>query len=132
MNIFSMLLQLALEVKGFTTLITHHSLGLLVHLVEVLAEVGVFLVALGTLQLMALMYEAYVLPKITVPLPTYWTRSAALVMHIQDVPLQVCLQVAAVTTVSTLVVLDLTVLLVDVMFQVGELSEAVRTFSKFF
>ena len=46
-----MLLKLALEVKSFTTLITHHSLGLLVHLVEVLAEVGVLLVALGTLQL---------------------------------------------------------------------------------
>ena len=50
-----MLLQLALEVKGFTTLITHHSLGLLVHLVEVLAEVGVLLVALGTLQLETIM-----------------------------------------------------------------------------
>ena len=58
---------------------------------------------------MALMHEAYVLPQITVPLPTYWTRSAALVMHVQDVPLQVCLQVAAVTTVSTFVVLDLNI-----------------------
>ena len=46
-----MLLKLALEVKSFTALITHHSLGLLVHLVEVLAEVGVLLVALGTFQL---------------------------------------------------------------------------------
>ena len=44
-----MLLQLALEVKSFPTLITHNSIGFLVHLVDVLAEVGELLVALGTL-----------------------------------------------------------------------------------
>jgi len=44
-----MLLQLTWEVECFSTLFTHDCLGLLVHLVQVLAEVCVFLVTLGAL-----------------------------------------------------------------------------------
>ena len=51
MDIFLVLLQLTLQVKSFATLFTHHILGLPVHLVEVLAQVCVFLVTLGTLKL---------------------------------------------------------------------------------
>ena len=57
--------------------------------------------------LMTLMNQSYVLPQITVPLPAYWTWGSKLVMHIHNVPLQISFQVAAVTTVTTLVILDL-------------------------
>ena len=44
MNILLMPSQLTLQVEGLATLLTHRVLGLLVHLVDVLAEVGVLLV----------------------------------------------------------------------------------------
>ena len=51
MNILLMSPQLTVEVEGFPALLAHRVLGLLVHLVDVLAEVGVLLVTYLTLQL---------------------------------------------------------------------------------
>ena len=44
MNILLVSPQLAVKVESLPTLLTHRVLGLLVHLVDVLAEVGVLLV----------------------------------------------------------------------------------------
>ena len=51
MNILLVSPQLAVKVESFPALLTHRDLGLLVHLVGVLAQVGVLLVADRTLQL---------------------------------------------------------------------------------
>ena len=57
--------------------------------------------------LVALMDQSDVLPEITVSLPTHWTRSPLLLVHVGEVTLQVSLEVTTVTTLSTLVVLQL-------------------------
>ena len=51
MNILLVSPQLAVKVESLPALLAHRVLGLLVHLVDVLAEVRVFLVADLTLQL---------------------------------------------------------------------------------
>ena len=51
MNILLVSPQLAVEVEGFPALLAHRVLGLLVHLVDVLAEVRVFLMTDLTFQL---------------------------------------------------------------------------------
>ena len=51
MNILLVSPQLAVKVEGFPALLTHRVLGLLVHLVDVLTEVRVFLLTDLTLQL---------------------------------------------------------------------------------
>ena len=50
-NILLVSPQLAVKVESFPTLLTHRVLGLLVHLVDVLTEVRVFLMADLALQL---------------------------------------------------------------------------------
>ena len=45
MNILLVSPQLAVKVEGFPALLVHRVLGLLVHLVDVLTEVRVFLMA---------------------------------------------------------------------------------------
>ena len=49
--------QLTGEVEGLAALLTHRVLGLLVHLVDVLTEVGVLLVTQLTLQLELEVYQ---------------------------------------------------------------------------
>jgi len=126
-----MSLELALQIKRLATFVAHQNLLLSMHLVEVLAEIGVFLSTLRAFQLMALMHQPYMLPQVAVLLSTNGTGGATLVMHIGDVSLQICFEVAAVTAVATLVVLQLAVLLVYVVFEVGEFPEAMRAFGHF-
>merc|ERR1719500_2493016 len=77
------------------------------------------------------MNQPYVLSQIAVLLSTNRTWSATLIVDICDVPLKICLQITAVATVTALVFLQLTMLLVYVVLQVGEFSEAMRAFGKF-
>ena len=56
---------------------------------------------------MTLVHEPDVLPEVTVPLPTDWAGGPLLLMDVGEVSLQVSLEVAAVATLRTLVVLQL-------------------------
>jgi len=130
-DIFFVAFQLALEVEVLPALVAHHGLLLAMHLVEVLAQICVLLSTFRTLQLVPLMNQPYVLSEIAVLLSTNGTWSPTLIVDICDVPLKICLQITAVATVTALVFLQLTMLLVYVVLQVGEFSEAMRTFGKF-
>merc|ERR550532_1613444 len=77
------------------------------------------------------MDQPYVLSQIAILLSTNGTWSPTLIVDICDVPLKICLQITAVATVTALVFLQLTMLLVYVVLEVGEFSEAMRTFGKF-
>ena len=94
-----------------------------------------------------LVHNSDVLSKVAVLLAADWTRTPMLVVDIVDVPLQVCLEVAAVATLRTFKIFNLDkniffelsqiiicmlthylhVLLVDVVPEVGELPVAVWT-----
>ena len=58
-----------------------------------------------SVHLVALVYEPDVLPEVAVPLATHRAWRPLLLVHVGQVSLQVCLEVTAVTTLSTFVVL---------------------------
>merc|ERR550517_1903864 len=77
------------------------------------------------------MNQPYMLSEITVLLSTNRTWRTTLIVDVCDVALKIRLQVTAVATVAALVFLQLTMLLVYVVLEVGKFSEAMRTFGKF-